>query len=124
MDELSRTRALADHDRPGRCSCLLRLEAEKFGAAEYYEATRDGERPRSAGGWPGTRSGSPIVIAILFVHPTPQPTCSSDRATGSGRWSAACATACSASLVAVGLRDLRYRRIRFPDVVVVSRARC
>ena len=25
---------------------LLRLDAERFGTAEYYEATRDGERPR------------------------------------------------------------------------------
>ena len=25
---------------------MLRLDAERFGTAEYYEATRDGERPR------------------------------------------------------------------------------
>jgi hypothetical protein len=25
---------------------MLRLDAERFGAAEYYETTRDGERPR------------------------------------------------------------------------------
>ena len=25
---------------------MLRLDAEKFGTAEYYEATRDGEQPR------------------------------------------------------------------------------
>ena len=24
---------------------MLRLDAERFGTAEYYEATRDGERP-------------------------------------------------------------------------------
>ena len=26
---------------------MLRLDAERFGTAEYYESTRDGERPRA-----------------------------------------------------------------------------
>ena len=51
---------------------LLRLEAEKFGTAEYYEATRDGERPRLRRRITWYGPGLPIVIAILFVHPSPQ----------------------------------------------------
>ena len=51
---------------------LLRLDAEKFGTAEYYEATRDGERPRVRRrlGWYGL--GFALAIAILYIHPSPQ----------------------------------------------------
>ncbi len=51
---------------------MLRLDAEKFGTAEYYEATRDGERPRIRRrlAWYGLGFG--IAVAILFIHPTPQ----------------------------------------------------
>ena len=48
---------------------MLRLDAERFGTAEYYEATRDGERPRSAAGWPGT----------AWARRSPSPSCSSTR---------------------------------------------
>ena len=51
---------------------MLRLDAEKFATAEYYEATRDGERPRLRRrlGWYGL--GFAIAIAILYIHPSPQ----------------------------------------------------
>ena len=51
---------------------MLRLDAEKFGTAEYYEATRDGERPRVRRrlAWYGI--GFALAIAILFIHPSPQ----------------------------------------------------
>jgi len=51
---------------------MLRLDAEKFGTAEYYEATRDGERPklRRRIAWYGMGFG--LVVALLFIHPSPQ----------------------------------------------------
>ena len=40
---------------------LLRLDAERFGTAEYYESTGLASGPGCAVGWPGTAwaSGSP-----------------------------------------------------------------
>ena len=51
---------------------LLRLDAERFGTAEYYESTRDGERPRVRRrlAWYGL--GTALVIAIAYIHPSPQ----------------------------------------------------
>jgi ABC-type Fe3+ transport system permease subunit len=51
---------------------MLRLEAEKFGTAEYYEATSAGERPRARRRLAWYGMGFAAVIALLFVHPSPQ----------------------------------------------------
>jgi len=94
---------------------LLRLEAEKFGTAEYYEATRDGERPKLRRRllWYGIGVG--LVIAILIVHPTPQ----QDLFLGSGDRVRALAGGLAYGLlgflVAAGFATYRYHRIRFPD---------
>ena len=94
---------------------MLRLDAEKFGTAEYYEATRDGERPRIRRrlAWYGLGFG--IAIAILFIHPSPQ----SDLFLGSGDRLGAVLGGiiygCIGILVAVGFATYRYHRIRFPD---------
>ena len=51
---------------------MLRLESERFGTAEYYEATRDGESPkiRRRMAWYGIGVG--LALAILVIHPDPQ----------------------------------------------------
>jgi len=94
---------------------LLRLEAEKFGTAEYYEATRDGERPRIRRRITWYATGFAIVIAILFVHPSPQ----ADLFLGSGDRIRAVvggiAYGLFGVLVAVSFATFRYHRIRFPD---------
>jgi membrane protease YdiL (CAAX protease family) len=94
---------------------MLRLDAERFGTAEYYEATRDGERPRVRRrlAWYGL--GFAIAIAILFIHPAPQ----RDLYLGSGdRLQAVLggiAYGLIGILVAASFATYRYHRIRFPD---------
>ena len=53
---------------------MLRLDAERFGTAEYYEAEQNGERPRARRrlAWYGI--GVALAIAIVYVHPSPQQT--------------------------------------------------
>jgi hypothetical protein len=93
---------------------LLRLDAEKFGTAEYYEATRDGERPRIRRrlGWYGL--GFALAIAILYIHPSPQ----SDLFLGSGNRLGAVLGGLAYGLVgivvAASFATYRYHRIRFP----------
>jgi ABC-type Fe3+ transport system permease subunit len=94
---------------------MLRLDAEKFGTAEYYESTGDGERPRIRRrlGWYGL--GFVIAIAILFIHPSPQ----IDLFLGSGNRLGAVlggiAYGVLGIVVAVSFATYRYHRIRFPD---------
>lgn len=94
---------------------MLRLDAEKFGTAEYYEATRDGERPRIRRqlAWYGLAFA--IAIAILLIHPAPQ----RDLYLGSGDRLGAViggiAYGLLGILVAVSFATFRYNRIRLPD---------
>ena len=94
---------------------MLRLDAERFGTAEYYEATRDGERPRVRRrlAWYGI--GFAIAIAILYIHPSPQV----DLFLGSGNRIGAVLGGLAYGLigivVAVTFATYRYHRIRFPD---------
>lgn len=94
---------------------MLRLDSEKFGTAEYYETTRDGERPRVRRrlAWYGLGFG--IAIAILFIHPSPR----TDLFLGSGSRLGAVLGGIAYGLlgiaVAVSFATYRYHRIRFPD---------
>ncbi len=95
---------------------MLRLDAERFGTAEYYEATRDGERPRIRRrlGWYGMGVG--IAVAILVIHPAPQ----TEFFLGSGdRFGAVFGGLIYGAIgvgQAVAFATVRYHRIRFPDV--------
>ena len=94
---------------------MLRLDAERFGTAEYYEATQDGERPRARRrlAWYGI--GVALAIAILYVHPTP----AADAVPGLGQPARGRPRRARLRLAGVGIAvafaTLRYHRIRFPD---------
>jgi membrane protease YdiL (CAAX protease family) len=94
---------------------MLRLDSEKFGTAEYYEATRDGEQPRIRRRIAWYALGFGLAIAMLYIHPSPQ----RDLYLGSGdRLEAVLgglAYGLLGVLVAVSIASYRYRRIRFPD---------
>lgn len=95
---------------------MLRLDAERFGTAEYYEATAEGERPRIRRrlGWYGLGVG--LALLILYIHPAPQ----SELFLGPG--DRASAVMGGLAYGAVGVMQamlfawIRYHRIRFPDV--------
>lgn len=94
---------------------LLRLDAERFGTAEYYESTRDGERPRVRRrlAWYGLGAG--LVLAMAYISPAPQ----THLHLGTGdRLGAVMGGLIFAGLgvaQALAFATLRYQRIRFPD---------
>ena len=98
---------------------MLRLDAERFGTAEYDEATRDGERPRVRRRLAWYALGAGLIVLILYIHPHRNSSCSSGPATGSVRSSGASRSPRSASRRRSLFAWLRYHRIRFPDVVVL-----
>jgi len=94
---------------------MLRLDSEKFGTAEYYESTRDGEQPRIRRRIAWYALGFGLAIAILYIHPSPQ----RDLYLGSGDRLAAVfgglAYGVLGIFVAASYATFRYHRIRFPD---------
>lgn len=93
---------------------LLRLDSERFGTAEYYEATAYGERPKIRRQLAWYATGVAIALAIVFIHPTPQ----NDLFLGTGDRVRALvgglAYGLLGILVAVAFATYRYHRIRFP----------
>jgi len=94
---------------------MLRLDAERFGTAEYYEATRDGERPtvRRRLAWYGLGFG--IAVLLLIVHPSPQ----AELFLGSGDRLGAVFGGLAYGALGIGqaiaFATVRYHRIRLPD---------
>ena len=95
---------------------LLRLDAERFGAAEYDEAEPDGHGPafRRRVAWYVV--GVALVIAAVIVHPA----ASADLGLGSGDRARAIiggfAFAALGTGQAVGIALYRYRHLRLPEV--------
>jgi hypothetical protein len=93
---------------------LLRLDAERFGTAEYYEVTGAGERPRVRRrlAWYGLGFG--IAVLILSIHPAAR----TDLFLGSGDRLGAVLGGIAFGglgvLVAAGFASYRYHRIRLP----------
>ena len=95
---------------------MLRLDAERFGTAEYYEATRDGERPSVLTRVAWYLLGVGLAVGIMLIHPSPQ----IDLFLGTGDRAQSVAWGLGYGLIgtaqAVIYAFLRYHRIRFPEV--------
>ena len=94
---------------------MLRLDAERFGTAEYYESTTGGEHPRLRRRIAWYALGAGIVLAMVYIHPAPQ----RDLFLGSGDRLGAVlgglAFGAAGVAQAVAFATLRYHRIRFPE---------
>lgn len=93
---------------------LLRLDAERFGTAEYYESTRDGERPKVRRRLAWYAIGVCLAVAMLYIHPTPQTTLFLGSGDRLGAVLGGAVYAAVGVLLAVAFATLRYHRIRFP----------
>jgi membrane protease YdiL (CAAX protease family) len=95
---------------------MLRLDAERFGTAEYYETTRDGEQPRIRRrlAWYGL--GAAIAVSMLYIHPAPQAELFLGTGDRVGAVIGGLIYGAVGVLQAVLFAWARYRRIRFPDV--------
>jgi hypothetical protein len=95
---------------------MLRLDAERFGAAEYDEASRDGHMPSFRRRMAWYILGVGLVLAILFVHPAPDV----DLFLGSGDRILALVGGLLFAIVGAGqamaFAWLRYKKLRLPDV--------
>jgi hypothetical protein len=93
---------------------MLRLEAERFGAAEYDEPVR-GRRQSLLRRLAWYVLGIAGVLALLFVHPTPEFDLHLQVGDRSGFFLAFIIGGIGVAQ-AVALALLHYRRLRFPDV--------
>jgi hypothetical protein len=93
---------------------LLRLDAERFGTAEYYEATGAGERPRLRRrlGWYGL--GIAIAVGIFVLHPDSRGTLFLGSGDRLGTVLGGLAFGGLGVVVAVAFASYRYHRIRLP----------
>jgi hypothetical protein len=95
---------------------MLRLDAERFGAAEYDEASREGHMPSFRRRMAWYILGVGLVLAILFVHPAPDV----DLFLGSGDRILALVGGLLFAIVGAGqamaFAWLRYKKLRLPDV--------
>ncbi len=95
---------------------MLRLEAERFGAAEYDEEDRDGHRPPIRRRLTWYLIGVVGVVAILFIHPNP----GGELFLGPGDRALAIVYGFLFGAVGVaqaaGVAWYHFRRLRLPDV--------
>ncbi|MBI3750075.1 MAG: CPBP family intramembrane metalloprotease [Chloroflexi bacterium] len=95
---------------------LLRLDAQRFGAAEYDEPVAGQGRLQA---WSGRLAwyalGIGIVVAILFIHPNPSVDLRLDVGDRGGGIFLGIALGLAGVVQALGLAWYHYRRIRLPD---------
>ena len=93
---------------------LLRLDAQRFGAAEYDEPVR-GQPQSVIRRLTWYLIGIVGVVAILFVHPSPGIDLHLTVGNPLGALAFGLAFGAAGVAQAVALAGLRYRRLRFPD---------
>lgn len=93
---------------------MLRIDAERFGTAEYYEVTGAGERPRVRRrlAWYGLGFG--IAILILSIYPAARTELFLGTGDRLGAVLGGIAFGGLGVLIAAGFASYRYHRIRLP----------
>jgi hypothetical protein len=93
---------------------MLRLDAERFGTAEYYEVTGAGERPRVRRrlAWYGLGFG--IAVLILSIYPAARTELFLGTGDRLGAVLGGIAFGGLGVLIAAGFASYRYHRIRLP----------
>jgi hypothetical protein len=95
---------------------MLRVEAERFGAAEYDEAAGDGRSPSLRRRLAWYLTGAGLVASILIIHPAPQ----AELYLGSGERVGAVVGGLFYGLIgtaqAVSFAWLRYKALRLPAI--------
>lgn len=95
---------------------ILRIDAQRFGAAEYDEPDRDGRMPSLRRRFAWYAVGVAGVLVVSFVHPNP----AGDLFLGPGDRIGAVTLGLGYGLLgtgaALGYAYYRYRHVRFPDV--------
>jgi Type II CAAX prenyl endopeptidase Rce1-like len=93
---------------------LLRLDAQRFGTAEYYEVTGAGERPRIRLrlAWYGLGFG--IAVLILTIHPDARTALFLGTGDRLGALLGGIVFGAIGVVVAAGFASYRYHRIRLP----------
>jgi len=95
---------------------ILRIDAQRFGAAEYDEPDRDGRMPSLRRRFAWYAVGVAGVLAVSFVHPNP----AGELFLGPGDRIGAVMFGLGYGLLgagaAIAYAYYRYRHVRFPDV--------
>jgi hypothetical protein len=93
---------------------MLRLDAQRFGTAEYYEITGAGERPRVRRRLASYGLGFGIAVLILTIHPDARTVLFLGSGDRLGAVLGGIGFGAIGVLVAAGLASYRYHRIRLP----------
>jgi len=95
---------------------MLRLEAERFGSAEYDEAGKDGRGPSVIRRVAWYAVGVGLVVAVLIVHPNPGDSLLVTFGDRTQTIVVGFAYAALGTAQAIGFAWLRYHRLRLPTV--------
>ena len=95
---------------------LLRLDAQRFGAAEYDEAMRDGHLPSFTRRMAWYALGIGLVVAIYLVHPSPARTLYLGVGDRLQTLVFGLTYGLTGAIQAIAFAWLRYRHLRLPEV--------